>query len=561
MLQMGSKLKLFLIIFAIVVVVGLAAGGLYLGGSILLPNLIHSSYTEKNCEQVLQHNQTLKTWYPESYISDTGTEALVQECALYTVAQSQEGKEEWEPAYQSYKRYAETFQQGLFVEDAKQAAAKMLLAFAGEQKEQGKYDEAAATALQILKEYPDSPEADKVVETVTSIYTEQGMYDEAVAALQGITRDYPNLPVAEQSNHVIADIYLQAGEENRKQGKYADSESSYHKLKEHGQKIGKEAYAQSANTGLAETYLAWGQDMQTQQEYAKALEKYNQAIAADKSSGGPGEKAKAQIPNLHTEWGENLLSKDQFNEAIDQYKKAIAVSPSSEQAALKDKISAVYLAQAKASAKQEDFLKAIEQVKQAKEQAGGEEAKAAADVALQETYLAFSKSSGKQAQKAMADAVRNVCERKKAPTLPIFGLDKEKVGTAFFGVDITSYPDSIKASTPGSLHFVSCVERSVVIKGSRELPTVIGNYIVYNPAAGLVTKMVREQVIWKVSLININTLASAGSESFKGGEPPAMPEVTKANIVAIVTGGRYQAFRGSDPDINEIAQWILKHIP
>lgn len=509
-----SKIKPILILLSIVVVIGLLAGGAYAAGGWMLPNMINNSYTERNCASVIQQNETLHSFYPMVSTQDNGVAAKVNECSSYLYATSMETKKEWMKAHQAYRTYAETYPKGIFVKEAQAQGAQMLLSQAADQFSQKKYQDALTNLNQVIKIYPDSPATNEATSQITN-------------------------------------IYVVWGTEFRDAAKFVDAESTFNKLLELGKKNNNTDQQQKAQEELAQTYLAWGQAVQSKKNYQEAQQHYEQATKADPNTStadGPGAKAKSLLTKLFEEWGDSLLAEKKFSDATGKYNEAIALAPASEKERLGEKVNQITLSLIKAEVDKEDFLKAIDIVKDAQAKASDEKLKKDLEKALNDTYLAFSKSSGKQAQKAIADAMRNICDRDKAPSLPIFGLDQEKKLSGFYGKDTADaqLPDTVRAITPGTMHYVACVDRSTTFV--RTAPQRVGNYLVY---------LGYQRVHWTINLKDIKTLKTVASNKFTGGDPAQVKLQNIRNAISEIISG---PDLGSNPNLDEIATWILRYL-
>jgi len=202
-----------------------------------------------------------------------------------------------------------------------------------------------------------------------------------------------------------------------------------------------------------------------------------------------------------------------------------------------DGIANVYVQWSEGLSATEDFLGALKQVDLAQEKAATDTMKKSVEDARSEIYLAFSSSSGGQAQQAMKDAASVACELNKKPGLPIFGLDKGAVLASVYGIE-TQLPETVSAKTPGALHFVVCIK-------------VAEKTIQFVDFYGF--QMARIKVFWDVTLYNMETGDIIETYHLEGQDPPALP--TEAG--AIVAGGKNQRYFGGPPDIAKLADWLL----
>ena len=170
---------------------------------------------------------------------------------------------------------------------------------------------------------------------------------------------------------------------------------------------------------------------------------------------------------------------------------------------------------------EEDFQGALEHLEPAKEAAVSETMAKSVETALQDTYLAFSKSSGPQARRAMKEVLKTVCEDQEAPDLPIFGLDKDSIRFAIYGVD-EKLPETLTAKTPGEMHYIACVttdNQTVEKRLHKNIVLQFGRIQYYT-----LVDQFRVQVIWDVRLLQTDTSEGVAEETFKGAQPPPFAE-------------------------------------
>jgi tetratricopeptide (TPR) repeat protein len=291
--------------------------------------------------------------------------------------------------------------------------------------------------------------------------------------------------------------------------------------------------------------------LQTQKQFDDAKAKLDLAISTDPqplATSGPAAQAKAAQAKLYIQWGDDFLAKKDFAGAIDHYRTAITLSESKDQPAAKDAVANAYLQWAASLRDTEDYLGALQQIEEAGKNTGTGAAVKLVESAKTDTYTAFSKSSGTQAQKAMKDAIKAVCAGTK-PDLPIFGLDKYNVRAALAGTDY-SLPDNVLAKTPDALHYVACIVIETVKVEKRDIP-------IWTGSGWTNGQMVREKNNWHVTLYRVDNAALVQKTDIAGGNPPPLPAITRSNYISIFTGGIYQRYKGSDPDVVELANWML----
>lgn len=499
----------------IVLVVGVVvlAVLLYIGGNFALPAIIKTNYQSKNCELVLSLNNTYTSIYPAVMV-DQSIPAQVKECALYLVAGDDEKQQSWQDAYNAYKSYADLYPAGLFSVEARNHSAAVLLGW--------------SKALLAQKKY-----------------------QEAVGKLEQLSKDYANTPADAETAAQMTQTYIAWAVGLRDSSDFAGAEATIKAFEGWAQNAKLGEATKSAQHELAQTYLSWGLALQAQKQFDDAKAKLDLAISADPqplATDGPAAQAKAAQVKLYTEWGDDFLGKKDFTNAINRYQAAIPLALPQDQPAAKDVVANAYLAWAASLRGSEDFLGALQQIEAARKNTGSAAGTKSVDTANSDTYLAFSKSSGTQAVKAMKDAIKAVCAGTK-PDLPIFGLDQHNILAAASGID-HPLPDNVLAKTPGTLHYVACIDPEAVQVEKKDIPVWTGS--------GFATgKMVREKEVWHVSLVRVTDATLVQKADFEGGPPPAMPSLVRSNFISIVTGGMYQRYKGTDPDAVQLANWML----
>ena len=497
--------KLVKIVIAVVIVLVVLLG-IYLAGNFILPNSIKSSYQDKNCDQVLALDNFYANVYP-AFMADPSIADQTKECALYSFALENEEKKVWRDAYNAYKTYTESYPQGLFVSEAYEHSAVVLTASAKEQL--------------AAKKYSDS------VETINLVL-----------------QSFGKASAAAEATSLMPEIYIAWAKDQRDSSDFSGAENTLKAFKTWAESAEKTEDIKSAQRELAQTYLDWGLALQAQKQFEDAKTKFDQAVSTDPeplASAGPAIRAKAAQAKLYTEWGDAFIEKNDFAGAIDRYQTAISFFESKDQPLAKDQVAAGYLKWAANLSGSEDFLGALKKVAEAAKNTGTEAGTKSVESAKSDTYTAFSKSSGSQARQAMKEVVKNVCEKNKKPDLPIFGLDESLVLAGIYGVD-DKLPENVAAKTPGAMHYVACVEMSTETLETKTF---------------LWAKLVREKYTWTVTLRQVDTAEIVITKSIEGGTPPPIPEINRSNYVAILLGGTFYRSRGSNPDVADLASWLL----
>jgi tetratricopeptide (TPR) repeat protein len=435
----------------------------------------------------------------------------VRECAIYTLAVTNEEAEAWRDSYNAFSVYSETYPKGLFIDDTHQHGAVALMGLVKE--EVGKEN-----------------------------------YSKANSGLDFILTNYGDTPTAADAEKLKSDLRMALGVDLRESGDFAGAEQIFKEINAQAQDNGQNEDVRSSQLELAQTYLAWGLDLQSQEKFAEAKAKFDIAVSTDpdpSSASGPAAQAKASQVDLYIHWGDYLIGQKDFANAMEHYKTAASLS--GDQSKANDLIANGFVQWAAESINGEDFLGALILLDFAQESSDTASTKTLVKDTRSDLYFAFSKSDGEQAQQAMEDAVRIVCEHHVQPSLPIFGLDDENVLAGVDGVGAQLLPDSIAATNPASLHYVACIEEDTKVSGTLTLPI---STLTFGGGPGVVQiTYANFQYFWNVVLRKIETGKDVEETIIEGVEPLALVDY---NIDATTFN-----YFGAKPDIADLADWIL----
>ena len=479
----------------------------YGAGIITLPLLILKNYQGRNCSAVLSLSRTYKSAYP-AFIEDKTLSGPVSECETYTLAALADEKGIWRDAYDAFQVYLTAYPTGLFAEEAHEHSAIALVNMAKDQVEQKKYDEALANLNLVISGYPAtaaSPDAWTLVPTV----------------------------------------YVAWGTGLREAGDCEGSERVFNDFKTWAQINQKPDLEGELQRQFVQTYLAWGHDFQSQKQYENALAKFDMAISADPQSQFDSlAQAKAGKRSVYIEWGNDLLEQYQPSIAVEKFELAVSLAQGDNDSGARDALANGHIRWARDLSTDEDFKGALEHLGFAKEAAVSDAMKKSVDTALQDTYLAFSNSTGPQARVAMKEALNSVCQKHRKPGLQIFGLNKDLVHIGIYGAD-AQLPENLVARTPGEMHYIACVKEENQTVDSRYhrvilLQTSRGYYYTS-------IQQFRVQLFWTISLLQTDTIKGVAEETFKGGPPPPFPESADNSA---------RFFYGPPPSMEELSEWL-----
>jgi len=158
---------IFIVIFVI-----LTLG--YIGGYFILPGMVKSAYRDGNCEAVLSQHDIYSSVYPSAITNESNAD-LVRECAIYTLAVTNEDAELWRDSYYAFSVYRESYPQGLFTDEVCEHSAVVLMGLVNEDVGQGNYAKADDGLNFILENYSDTPIAADAKKIKTDLRMELGI--------------------------------------------------------------------------------------------------------------------------------------------------------------------------------------------------------------------------------------------------------------------------------------------------------------------------------------------------------------------------------------------------
>ncbi|HSB01944.1 MAG TPA: hypothetical protein VLE49_14940 [Anaerolineales bacterium] len=498
-----TYLKILLVFLSILILLFV-----YGAGYIVLPLSIYGSFQYKNCGSVLTLHKVYTGLYPE-LIEDKTLLDQVRECETYVSAAANEQEGSWRAAYDAYQVYGSTYPNGLYAKEVHEHSAIVLLNIVKEQVEQRKYEE-------------------------------------AITNLNLIPSDYSDTSVSAQVWTLASATYIPWGRDLREAGDFEGSERVLNDFKSWSQNYQKPDLATEAQRELVQTYLAWGLDLQSQKQFESGLAKLELAVAADpQAQFDSATKVKASRSGLFVEWGNDLLERREFPAAIQKFEQAVARAEGGTSENARDALANGHIQWASHLRGTEDFTGALEHLRSAKQASASDTMNTSVDTALQATHLAFSKSTGQQARRAIREALKTVCEKHEVPDLPIFGLNKDSIRFGIYGVE-DKLPENLAAPTPGEMHYVACItvdDRTIQSREHRNIVLKVRGGYYYT-----VVQQFRVQIIWDVRLLQVDTNKSVAERTFTGAPPPPFPE----------QGGNY--FYGPTP-MEEFTVWLQSVVP
>jgi len=498
----GKKRNLTTKILVVVLTIGIPLL-VYGAGYLIFPISILSSYSSRNCDTVISLNRIYTSIYP-AFVQDLSLSDKVAECERYAQAVSNEQGGNWQAAYDAYQAYSVEYPNGLYAKDVYDHSAVVLMSLAKEQAAQKSYDAALTNLKLIVSNYADLNESTEALTLISSTYSSWS----------------DDLQEAEN---------------------FGEAERIFTEFRSWAQDNQKFELETNALDGLARIYLDWGLVIQSHKDFDAALVKFDAAANL-----GPGllpdivAETRSHQRKLYVEWGNVFLEQNEFMLAIDKFNLGISKSEGNNDDGVNDALTNGYIKWADKYGADEDFEGALEQLAIADQAAVSDAAKKSVETAFGDMYLAYSRSNGVQARRAMRAATIAICDKHTKPTLPIFGLNTDSIRFGLYGVD-ARLPDELAAQTPGEMHYVACAKEdgvTVASRSHREIILQVSHGYYYQ-----IVQQYRAKYVWDIRLIKTDTLDDIDEMSFAGGEPPPFADT-----------GTY--FYGSPPEMAEVAEWL-----
>jgi len=354
-----------------------------------------------------------------------------------------------------------------------------------------------------------------------------------------IVSSYQDTVVYAETSTLFPSIYTSWGESLRDSREFEKAEQVFVEFKSWSQNNDTELEV-DAESGLVKTYLAWALDLQSQGKFEDALAKLDLARSAAPESA----EVKTGRSDIFVKWGNDFLTRNEFSTAIEKFKFAVSSVEGNSNAG--DALANGYIQWASDLNAKEDFLGALDELKMAQEAAVTDNMKQSVDTAFTDTYAAFSSSTGPQARRAMKDALKTICEQKKEPELPIFGLNNDTVRVGVYGIE-DKLPDEVTAKTPGEMHYAACINAE-----ERVIDSDIDYEWLRTPDRSYIPvgfSFLRLKIFWHVSLRKTADAQEYDAKTLEGGNPPPFPAQKNE------FGNRN--FFGKPPSIHELTQWLL----
>lgn len=527
---------------------------LYFGVGFLLTRQVDTRYTERDCVRLLETAEYVEKFYPVKIAPFTDpARAQAVECRVYLKADSLREKRDWKAAYKAYLDYQAAYPKGIYATDARDFAADSLFELASEQRHQQNFSGAVDNLALLLGKFSNTPAISKTRAALPEVYLEWGQecrakeeFVEAEAVYMSLTawvEQEDEQAYLERAHTELVQTYFDWGKNLQGQMDFSLAASKFDKA------IASEPDPNSANrinaqTELARTYFDWGMDLQSRKDFSQAADKFDKAILSDPdpdSVNGTAVKTRSYLPDFQRAWGEYLLTQGKYPEAIQHYKNSVSLSNTKDTISARDALAKAYLNWADALRNREDYNHALTRIDDAREAAATDNSRKNAEDALANTLDLFSKSKGSQAQKLITDVTNSICQSgKPLEALPIIGILDEK-RLVISGVNL-SLPNNILTQTPGSLHFVTCVEaKEVTLQTCPYSKTGYGTMTHW-------IKRIRYE--WQIKVYNSQTGKLVNQKTFQGSAPPYCPARYSFGLSTTAY------FRGDKPTSITVIDWL-----
>lgn len=475
---------------------------------IVLPISILSQFQKGNCDSVLSLHRTYTALYP-GFLEDQSIVGPVTECGVYTQAVSNEAQGLWRESFDEYQAYLRVYPNGLHAKEAHEHSAIALM---------------------------------NIVKSQTGLK----QYEQALSNLNLITSQYSDIGVNAEAWAYFPLVYTSWGNDMRELGEFERAELVFKDFLTWSQTNRQAEAEMDASRELARTYLEWGLAVSSRKQFEIALAKFDLAAAADpRAQPDFADKVRSGQRQAYLGWGKDLVALKEFPSAIEKFERAVALLDGHDDDAARDELVDGHIQWALHLNMAEDFKASLEQLKIAADLPATDGMKQNVETARDETYLAFSNSSGSQARQSIKDALETVCERGEAPELPIFGINKDSIRLGLYGLD-AKLPETLAAKTPGEMHYIACgeLQKRVVDQETRHETFRLST----GPYVWIPFLMQRIQLSWQISLRDVVTGKEVKTTVLQGGAPPPFP-----SQIANYGNGRYE---GAPPDVNLLWKWL-----
>jgi tetratricopeptide (TPR) repeat protein len=369
---------------------------------------------------------------------------------------------------------------------------------------------------------------------------EAGDIPAAVAGYRNYTNTYPDGIMEKEVSEGTAQVLLDWSE------KLYD-EQNYSGVIQNLTTIGKDykdtKAAENTNELRARTYLAWGKQLRAQKDFDNAKSKLNLVSYFDpdpKASQSLSSQAKQELAEIELEWGDDLAAKDQYELAIQHYNKYVSLADTAGQKVGLERQGEAFLNWASQLADSGDFTGALDKINRVKQNARDETLKAKISKAEETTLVAFSQSTGEQAQAAIKDFAKGFCNKPGPTDSLLIGLDEDTFRVYVDGHS-ASISNKVLAQTPASLHYVGCVKQE---KRTIQTCPYNGGYYIK-----------RQRYYWIVTLYDVLTGDVKSTKEISGGSPDSCAFTERFTI------GVYTKYKnGSYPSSADLESWLSKYV-
>lgn len=365
---------------------------------------------------------------------------------------------------------------------------------------------------------------------------EMGEYGSALDTLAKFKTLYPSSKRKAQMDTTGFDAYLGLARQQDEQNLFEDGQQSLRLAFIRFPAIA-HGHEQKLMDAYSAHYLAWGNHLAVEKEYAIAIEKFEYLIANYPKSDEykPAYDAAGQA---YVDLAAQLSADKKDEEAALNLEKVLTdYDKSPALAKAKEALPAAYLNWSKVLESKKQYLIAMEKMKVVKEMTTSAQLISQADAEYAKLVGLLAKDTGTDGKAVLAEAKAQACKG-QTPTSPAVGILAETSGKALFcsSSDANIYAP-ILAASPGELKYV--INTDYGTRTVQICPYTNGR------------SLERYQSYKDIEVIEISSGESVSKTRIYGASPPSCPYFHYFT-------GMTDSMGGGIPDNQKILDWLLK---
>ena len=361
-----------------------------------------------------------------------------------------------------------------------------------------------------------------------------GEYEDALTSLAKFKTLYPASKSKANIDLAGFDAYLGLAQKQDKENKFDESHQSLRLAFSRFPATAK-GHEQQLMDAYSAHYLAWGTYLNSQKEYATAIEKFEYLITyypkADENK--PAYEAAAQA---YVDWSVQLTGEKKDEDAALKLEQVLAVyDKSAAYTKAKQALPLAYLNWSKVLQSQKHFLLAMDKMQAIKTLTSSAEYIKQADEEYQKLVALLARDTGDDGKLVLAEAKAQACKG-EIPTNPAVGLLTEEPGKVLACATSASWLSADRvAKMPGEFKFV--ITRDSKSRNVQSCPYTNGR------------TLYRVQSYVEVELLEVATGKLIAKKTIYGSSPPSCP------MVHYFTG-MTDSLGGGSPDNAKIDEWV-----